>query len=165
MSISVSQMKSFCTRLKCAKRRYNMTNSMAIDHLRFVSTKKNKKNTILQILILVIGGAIVGMVNGFFGGGGGMVCVPILEKFLTLESKSAHAGAIAVIFPLSLVSGIVYIINGYISSFPLLLVSIGVVIGGIIGAFLLKFLPSKIIKIMFLIIMFLGGIKLILWII
>ena len=44
--------------------------------------------------------------GSFFGGGGGMVCVPILQKVLFLESKQAHATAIAVIFPLSLIVSI-----------------------------------------------------------
>jgi hypothetical protein len=31
-------------------------------------------------LPLIVSGIAIGIVNGFFGGGGGMVCVPILEK-------------------------------------------------------------------------------------
>ncbi len=111
---------------------------------------------------LVLAGAVIGFLNGFFGGGGGMVCVPILEKVLHLDNKKAHATAIAVIFPLSLVSAFIYVINGYIESLPLLTVGLGVVAGGILGSFALKFLPPKAIRIIFAIIMFAGGIKLIL---
>lgn len=110
---------------------------------------------------LVLAGSIIGFLNGFFGGGGGMVCVPILEKVLNLENKKAHATAIAVIFPLSLVSASIYVFNGYIQSLPLLSIGAGVVAGGIIGSFALKFLPPKAIRIIFAIIMFAGGIKLI----
>ena len=85
---------------------------------------------------MVVGGGLIGLVNGFFGGGGGMIAVPILEKIMKLESKEAHATAISIIFPLSLISASVYVFNNYVSSLPLIYVSIGVVLGGILGAFL-----------------------------
>lgn len=113
-------------------------------------------------LLLVLSGAVIGFLNGFFGGGGGMVCVPMLEKVLGLDSKHSHATAIAVIFPLSLISAFIYVINGVIESLPLLTVGLGVVLGGILGSYALKFLPPKAIKIIFALIMFVGGIKLIL---
>ena len=31
---------------------------------------------------LILSGLTIGIVNGFFGGGGGMICVPLLEKIL-----------------------------------------------------------------------------------
>ncbi len=122
---------------------------------------KDKKRSIKQKFILIFSGAIIGLINGFFGGGGGMICVPILQKVLSLDAKQSHATAIMVIFPLSLMSAFVYVINGFISSFPLLTVGLGVVSGGIVGAFALKFLPPKAIRLIFAIIMFAGGIKLI----
>lgn len=113
-------------------------------------------------LILLASGAVIGTLNGFFGGGGGMVCVPILEKVLKLDNKHAHATAIAVILPLSLISAFIYVFNGYIQTFPLLVIGGGVIAGGILGSFALKFLPPKAVRIIFAIIMFAGGIKLIL---
>lgn len=113
-------------------------------------------------LILLLSGGIIGLINGFFGGGGGMICVPILQKVLHLESKKAHATAIAVIFPLSLVSAFIYVINGSIKTLPLITVGLGVVLGGLLGAFALKILPPKVVQILFAILMFVGGIKLIL---
>ena len=127
-------------------------------------TNKNKAKLYakkFQKTKLIASGAAIGFLNGFFGGGGGMICVPILEKVLGLDAKHSHATAILVIFPLSLMSAFVYVINGFISSFPLLTIGIGVVIGGIVGAFALKFLPPKIVRIIFAILMFIGGIKLI----
>lgn len=121
--------------------------------------KKDKK---IHKFLLIFSGAVIGFLNGFFGGGGGMVCVPILEKVLYLDPKHSHATAIAVIFPLSLISAFIYVINGSISSLPLLSVGLGVVLGGILGSYALKFLPPKAIKIIFALIMLAGGIKLIL---
>ncbi len=122
---------------------------------------KTKGGNIKKKIALIGSGAIIGFLNGFFGGGGGMVCVPILQKVLSLDAKHSHATAILVIFPLSVISSCIYVFNGFIDSFPLLTVGLGVVIGGIIGAFALKFLPPKVVRLIFAIIMFLGGIKLI----
>ena len=89
-------------------------------------------------------GALVGLVNGFFGGGGGMIAVPLLEKTLKVPQKIAHATAIFVILPLSLASGLVYASLG---SFPWAkggVVSAGVVVGGGVGALFLGKLPEKV---------------------
>ena len=123
---------------------------------------ETQKFSFKKKIILLLSGAFIGLLNGFFGGGGGMVCVPILEKVLSLDSKHSHATAIAVIFPLSLISACIYVANGYIQTLPLLTVGLGVVTGGILGAFALKFLPPKVVQILFAIVMFAGGIKLIL---
>lgn len=122
----------------------------------------DKKFTKKQKFFLIFSGSIIGFLNGFFGGGGGMICVPILQKVLSLDAKKSHATAIMVIFPLSLISAFIYVINGFISSLPLLTIGLGVVSGGIVGSFALKFLPPKAIRIIFAIVMFVGGIKLIL---
>ena len=140
-------------KIKCAKH----LKKVMFSFIRVFSAKKSKK-----IFILLFYGMIIGLLNGFFGGGGGIVCVPLLENVLKYDSKKAHASAIAVILPLSLISASIYIFNGFVDFFPLLYTAIGVVFGGIIGAFTLKILPPKIVRILFAIIMLLGGIKLIL---
>ncbi len=170
------RLKKICYNLNCAKERNNiikklkkrefnlqiMTKKEKIRRKRKNSSKTDQKFTKKEKLLLLLSGAFIGFLNGFFGGGGGMICVPILQKILSLDAKKSHATAIAVIFPLSLVSAFIYVINGYIKSFSLLTIGLGVVIGGIIGAFALKFLPPKAIRVIFAIIMFVGGIKLIL---
>ena len=114
-----------------------------------------------QIFILICSGALIGLLNGFFGGGGGMVCVPLLEKVLHLSSKESHATAISVIFPLSFVSACIYVFNNAISSLPLLTVALGSVSGGIVGAYVLKFMPPKAIRLILAIIMMVGGVRMI----
>ena len=115
-----------------------------------------------KYFFMSLGGSFIGFLNGFFGGGGGMVCVPVLNKIAGLSEKRSHATAIAIIFPLSLISAFIYVINGYIKSLPLITVTIGSLAGGIIGAFALKILPPKWVRIIFAVIMLVGGIKLIL---
>ena len=110
--------------------------------------------------VLCICGALMGLVNGFFGGGGGMICVPLLERPLHLPNKYSHATAIVIILPISFVSAVIYFLSGDLQTIPFITVGSGVVLGGILGSFLLKFLPSKIIRIIFVFIMLAGGIRL-----
>ena len=119
---------------------------------------KNLTNTKI-VWIGLIGGLFVGFLNGFFGGGGGMVVVPLLIFLLNLPEKKAHASAIFVILPLCVVSSIVYIIKGSIDWLQLLYSTIGFVIGGVVGALLLKKLDNKVLRIVFAIIMVGAGVK------
>ena len=126
------------------------------------SSNNTHKLSLKEKIWLILSGSVIGILNGFFGGGGGMVCVPILEKVLKLPNKHAHATAIAVIFPLSFISAIIYVFNGYVKTFPLLIVWIGVILGGTLGSFCLKWFPPKAIRIIFAVIMLAGGVRLIL---
>ncbi len=121
---------------------------------------KEEKLSARKKLILAICGAVIGFLNGFFGGGGGMICVPLLEKVLHLPNKYSHATAIAVILPISFVSAVIYCLNGNIESVPLFTVGAGVLVGGIVGSFALKFLPSKAVRVIFALVMLAGGIRL-----
>ena len=80
---------------------------------------------------------------------------------MKFPSKIAHATALLIIFPISLVSAAIYFLSGNLQFVPFITTSTGVLFGGILGAFLLKFLPTKTIKIAFVVIMFLGGVHLI----
>ena len=119
-----------------------------------------KKVKIWQIIVF---GALIGIINGFFGGGGGMVVVPLLNKLFNLEQKKAQATALFVILPISLVSTIVYLCNNSIdfaSGWPVIL---GIVVGGIVGAKLLNKLKNKDIKGIFIFFMLLGGVGMLIW--
>lgn len=122
--------------------------------------EKQEKLSVKKKLLLCICGAIIGFINGFFGGGGGMVCVPLLEKVLHLPNKYSHATTIVIILPISFVSAVIYFLSGNLETISFLTVGTGVVIGGIVGSFALKFLPAKIIRIIFVFIMLAGGIRL-----
>lgn len=113
--------------------------------------KKVKK---WQILLF---GALIGVINGFFGGGGGMVVVPLLNKLFNLEQKKAQATALFVILPISLVSTIVYMFNNSINFATGWPVIAGIVLGGIIGAKLLNKLQNNVVKGIFIFFMLLGG--------
>ena len=58
-----------------------------------------------------LSGTVAGLVNGLFGGGGGMVLVPLLSGWCGLEGKQAFATCVAAILPLSAVSAAVYLLR------------------------------------------------------
>lgn len=124
-------------------------------------TKEVKSFKISNILMLIFGGLLVGFLNGFFGGGGGMIVVPLLI-WIGLADKQAHATAIFTILPISVASSIVYFLNNSIQFDNLAFTSLGFTIGGIFGALLLKKLNNNVIRILFSLIMIGVGIKIIL---
>ena len=63
-------------------------------------------------LSLGAAGCAAGAVNGIFGGGGGMIVVPLLTSVGQKPPLVAHATAILVILPVSLASAIVYLVGG-----------------------------------------------------
>jgi len=113
-----------------------------------------------QKVIMVAGGAVIGFINGFFGGGGGMICAPLLEKALKKQTKVAHASAIAVILPISIVSAVAYIVGGSFDLGITLKAGVGVIAGGILGALLLKKLNSAVVNLIFAVLMIAAGVKL-----
>ena len=90
----------------------------------------------------LLGGAAVGAANGLFGGGGGMIAVPLLLR-MGRPARRAHATAIAVILPASLVSAAVYLFKGAVPLAVLLPVALGVTLGGFLGARLLPKVPVR----------------------
>ena len=89
-------------------------------------------------LTKAVTGVLVGVANGLFGAGGGTLLVPALEKFLHLETHKAHATAIAVILPLSVLSIFFYLRAGETPWAAIAWISAGGVLGGFIGAKLLN---------------------------
>ena len=86
-------------------------------------------------------GAVVGLLNGLFGAGGGIVAVAVLVK-LDGNVKKAHATAILVTLALSIVSCWFYISNGNATIAQAIPYLPGGVLGCVAGAFLLKKIPD-----------------------
>ncbi len=105
----------------------------------------------------ILCGVGVGAANGIFGGGGGMLAVPML-KGAGLEEKKAHATAILLILPVSLLSFILYAVKGLYDFSVLLPTAIGVTAGGLLGAKLLGRLPVKAIGLIFAALQLVAGV-------
>lgn len=110
---------------------------------------------------MILAGLFIGAVNGLFGAGGGMLAVPCLTYIDSLDEKSAHATAIALILPLCLVSSIAYGVGASFENGVILPTVLGVTIGGILGACLLKKLSSNVVSFLFYALMLFAGLKMI----
>ncbi len=113
----------------------------------------------LKKLALVLGGVFAGFINGFLGGGGGVVIVSLLLTVIKLDQKKSQATALLIILPLTVVSAVVYFIYGNVDWQTVLYTTAGVVGGGIVGALLLKKLNGNAVKMIFALLLILGGIK------
>jgi len=122
--------------------------------------KKILNYKILNYKIISIG-FITGVINGLFGSGGGTIIVPAMVFLLGIEDHKAHATAISIIFPLSLISTVIYFKNGIIDYEAALLVTIGGVVGSFIGAKLLNKIPSNILRKVFGVFMIIAAIRMV----
>ncbi len=123
----------------------------------FEESPKKKR---LQNFYAVLGGLAVGFANGFFGAGGGMLAVPVLTFIMGLEEKKAHATALLIILPLSIISSIIYGKSVSIGD-NFLEILLGVLIGGILGALLLKKLNTASLVVSFYFLMAFAGFQMI----
>ncbi len=89
----------------------------------------------------VLTGLAIGLVNGLLGAGGGMIAVPLLKK-AGLEQKAAHANAVAVILPISVLSAVLYMLKGYVTLSDSLAYIPAGLLGAVIGTYCLKKISS-----------------------
>lgn len=120
--------------------------------------KEVKKDT--NIWVKLITGVLIGFVNGFWGGGGGMICVPLLMNVIKLPEKKSHATTLLIMLPLSISSLVVYMFNGNLPLIDAIKIGVGFVIGGVLGANLLKKINNVFLGYFFSIVIIIGGIKL-----
>lgn len=99
--------------------------------------------------------------NGLLGTGGGILAVSILKK-QNLEQNKAHATAVGLMFPLSLISLLIYwqkegefLSNYWIYFIP-------AVLGSVVGAFLLKKIKAEKLRLLFAVLIFYSAVRL-LW--
>ena len=116
-----------------------------------------KKNNLLT----AAAGLAVGIVNGLLGAGGGMIAVPLLKK-LGLSQKQAHANAVAVILPVTVLSAALYLFKGYVSLTDSFIFIPGGLLGSLIGTYCLKKISPCWLKRIFGAFMVYAGVRLLL---
>lgn len=106
-----------------------------------------------------VAGGAAGLANGLFGGGGGMVFLPILSRWGGLSQRKLYATCVGVIFPVCLVSAAVYLWRGGVSLTAALPYLSGGLIGGFFGGRLYGRVSTKFLKWLFAAFLFYAGVK------
>ena len=104
-------------------------------------------------------GVAVGIVNGVFGAGGGMIAVPLLKQN-GLDQKSAHANAVAVILPITVISAVLYLVKGTVAFADSVAFIPTGVIGSVVATFVLQKYSNKQLQKIFAIFMIYAGVRL-----
>lgn len=105
-------------------------------------------------------GIAVGIVNVTLGAGGGMLTVPLYRK-CGFDQKSAQVNAVATILPITVISLIIYLLNGNVNlSEAYSYVAFGLP-GAILGTFVIKKTSNKFLKSAFAIFMIWAGVRMI----
>lgn len=87
-----------------------------------------------------LAGITIGLLNGLFGAGGGIVAVSFLRR-LDGDVKAAHATAILITLPLSFASSWLYLAHGNVRFSDALPYLPGGMIGAVVGALFLRKIP------------------------
>lgn len=117
------------------------------------------KEKVKEKVYMALTGVLTGVANGFFGGGGGMIVVPLMSFLLKMKTKQSHATALAVILPITLISAFIYFMSGNFDFAIGVPSGVGVVAGGALGAWLLGKLSAKWLTKIFAVVMLIAGVK------
>ena len=109
----------------------------------------------------IITGLVAGIISGLFAAGGGMIVVPVLIHLFKLEDSKARATSVFAILPMVIASGIFYYKNNYVDWNLGIKCAIGGIIGGVIGAKLLKKMSGKTLRILFIVFLSYTSLKMI----
>jgi len=115
-----------------------------------------KKQNILTAMF----GISIGIVNGLLGAGGGMIAVPLLKR-IGFSQKQAHANAIAIILPITVLSAVLYLFNGYVTLKDAYIYIPTGLLGAVLGTYILKKISHLWLKRIFGGFMIYAGIRLI----
>ena len=103
-------------------------------------------------------GAVCGLANGFFGSGGGIIAVPLLEQN-GMEIKKAHATSLAITLPMSLVSAAIYYAKGNLDLPQTMAFLPGGLAGAAAGAAIMKKISPVMLKRLFGAVMIYFGVR------
>jgi uncharacterized membrane protein YfcA len=106
-------------------------------------------------------GAIAGFLSGLFGVGGGLLIVPGLVFLLAMGQRLAHGTSLAAIVPIA-IAGVAGFVVGDAVDWPVAgVVTIGAVVGSMIGTSALRVLPQRALRIGFVIFLLVNAARLV----
>ncbi len=113
--------------------------------------------------LIAIGGFIAGFINGLLGAGGGIIIVFVLSRLIKDEvtPRDIFANALCIMLPISVLSCIIYVLNGNANFEGFLPFLIPAIAGGLLGAILLSKINTDFLKKLFAVLVAISGILLI----
>lgn len=116
-----------------------------------------------MVVGLAILGLITGVLAGILGIAGGVFLIPGLVMIFGYTQKMAQGTTIAVLLPpIGLGAAYFYYRSGNINVKAAVILAIGILLGGIVGAFMANRLPDEMIQKVFAVFMIGVGLKLLL---
>ena len=106
-----------------------------------------------------LAGAAAGLVNGLFGGGGGSVLLPLLNRWGTLAPRAAFATCLAAIYPMCCVSAGVCLFQVRPALETVLPYLAGGLAGGVAGGLTFQKVPVRLLKALFGAFLVYGGVR------
>lgn len=106
-----------------------------------------------------VAGGLAGLANGFFGGGGGMVLVPMLSGPCGLSQREAFANSVLIILPLCALSSLIYLLRGSLELLTALPYLLGGLLGGFLGGKLFKGVNMGWLRRVFALLILYGGVR------
>ena len=100
-----------------------------------------------------------GLINGLFGGGGGMVLLPLLTRWGGLETRKAFATCVAIILPMCCLSAVIYVWQVAPPLWQVVPYLAGGVAGGVLGGLTFQKVPVRWLRIIFGLFMLYGGVR------
>ena len=100
----------------------------------------------MTYIYLVAVGVLAGALSGLLGVGGGIILVPALLLLAGLNVHEAIGVSLAVIVPTALAGVLTHYRAGNVDLKLALLVAVGGVVGGVLGASLANYIPAQTLK-------------------
>ena len=104
-----------------------------------------------------LAGALAGAANGCFGGGGGMVFLPVMSRAKDVSPRQLYATCVGVIFPVCALSAGVYLFRGGLALSEAAPYLAGGLLGGWSGGKLYGKVPTGVLKWLFAAFLFYAG--------
>lgn len=106
-----------------------------------------------------LAGLCIGVVNVTLGAGGGMLTVPLYKK-IGMDQKQSQINAVATILPITIISAVIYLINGSVAISDTYIYLIPGLLGSVLGTFVIKKTSNRILTIIFALFMIWAGVRL-----
>ncbi|WP_157496906.1 sulfite exporter TauE/SafE family protein [Leifsonia sp. Leaf264] len=115
-----------------------------------------------SFLRLVLTGAVGGLLSGSFGGGGGILMVPLLVTFVGMDQRRASATSLVAIIPAAIVGSLTYVAHGSVDAFAAIFLIIGGVIGSAFGSQVMRRTPIGVLRWLFIALLLVVAVRMLL---